>query len=65
VNRWFGVAIVIAVITAGILFAQPSWLLSDCNNTGDCGVVSPFVVGSAGAFLSVCCMLIGVLKGSR
>lgn len=64
-NRWFGAAFVIAILTVAILVSQPSWLLSACNNTGDCGVVSPFAVGSAGAFLSACCVLIGVLNNSR
>lgn len=65
VSRWFGAAIVIAVLTAAILVAEPSWLLTACNQTEGCGVVSPFVVGFAGAFLSACCVLIGILRGSR
>jgi apolipoprotein N-acyltransferase len=65
VNRWFGAAIFIAVITAAILIGQPSWLLTACNDTGDCGVVSGFLVGFVGALLAVGCMLLGVLSRSR
>jgi hypothetical protein len=65
VNGWFGAAIVIAILTVAILIGQPSWLLSACNNTGDCGVVSAFLLGFVGALLAVGCMLLGVLSRSR
>jgi hypothetical protein len=65
VSRWLGAAIVIAIITVGILIGQPSWLLNACNNRGDCGVVSAFLVGFVGALLVLGCMLLGVLSRSR
>jgi hypothetical protein len=65
VNRWFGAAIAITAVTAAILIAQPSWLVTACNNTADCGVVSGFLVGFVGALFAVGCMLLGVLSRSR
>jgi hypothetical protein len=69
VNRWFGAAIVIAILTVAILVAGPSWLLTACDSPDPgiqgCGVVSAFLVGFVGALLSAGCVLIGVLNTSR
>jgi hypothetical protein len=69
VNRWFGAAIIVAVLTVAILVAGPSWLLTACDSPDpaiqDCGVVSAFLVGFVGALLAVGCVLIGVSNSSR
>jgi hypothetical protein len=68
VNRWFGAAIVIAIVTAAILVAGPSWLLTACDSPDpgiqDCGVVSAFLVGFVGALVSVCFVVVGMLSSS-